>query len=280
MRTPHCSCLSQTLAKIHLNLVSNIKTTCGVLGLSFKALNWYSTLNVMYWMCIQLCCHGQSWAYSAKELSIRICSQITKKYIDWHENPALHCYLTLDSLMITFDPNQCEACNSFKILYPASKLKVLSFSPLSFCHSPGSAIVRAPPQLEFDMGSSPEAWHLASDLQHPRTPHWCCSVLPSAQQCRHRPTRYQHLQSLSRFLLPHRGLFFISYCSFSVFISGRWSIEGTRVPAHHSPHDEESQRPLVNKTLKQLLYDVYFFNEHGEYYVVSEYNIICNKNID
>lgn len=39
MKTPQCSCLSQTLAKTHLNLV--IKTTHGVLGLSFKSLSWH-----------------------------------------------------------------------------------------------------------------------------------------------------------------------------------------------------------------------------------------------
>lgn len=210
-------------------------------------------------MCIQLCCHGQSCVCSVdseKELFIQICSQITKKYIDWHENPALRRDLTLDSLMITFDLNQCEACNSFKIPYLALKLMVLMFSPLSFCHSPGSAIVWAPPQLELDMGSSTEAWHLASELQHSRTPCWCCSVFPSAQQCWHCPTRHQHLQSLCRFWLPHRGLFFSRSCTFhfviSVFLSVIESIDSTRVLAYHSQHEEESQRPSVNKTVKQL----------------------------
>lgn len=98
-------------------------------------------------------------------------------------------------------------------------LKVLCFSLLlCFRHSPGSALVRAPPQLELYVVSSPAAWHLASDLQHPRTPRWRCSVLPRAQQCWHRPTRHQHLQPLRRFWLPHWGLFFSpSYISFSQF---------------------------------------------------------------
>lgn len=108
MRTPYCSCLSQTLAKkLHLNLVSNIKRTCGVLGLSFKALNWYSRFNVMYWVCIQLCDRGQSCiccVYSENELAVRICSQITQTYIDWHENPALRCYLPFDSPTINLNP--------------------------------------------------------------------------------------------------------------------------------------------------------------------------------
>lgn len=117
--------------KIHLNLVSNIKRTCGVLGLSFKALNWYSRFNVMYWMCIQLCYRGQSCiccVYSENELAIRICSQITKKYIDWHENPALRCYLTFNSLMINLSPVSV----AYVIPSEYFQMKLLTFSPLSF----------------------------------------------------------------------------------------------------------------------------------------------------
>lgn len=232
MRTPYCSCLSQTLAKkIHLNLVSNIKRTCGVLGLSFKALNWYSRFNVMYWMCIQLCYRGQSCiccVYSENELAIRTCIPITKKYIDWHENPGLRCYLTLNSLTINLNPV------SVAYVIPSKYFQMKAshfFSSLLLPSSPGSTIVRAPPQLELDVGPSPEAWHLASDLQHPRTPRWCGPVLPGAQQRWHRPTRYQHLQSLCGVWLPHRGLclspqLHISFCQFSVFISAKWSTEG------------------------------------------------------
>lgn len=115
-------------------------------------------------MCIQLCCQGQSYVCSLdseKELFIQACSQITKKYIDWHENPALQCDSTLDSLMISFDFNQYEACNSYKILYLALKLTIplnqgivsaspnrtfssllLSLSRFSYCMSSSSAGAR------------------------------------------------------------------------------------------------------------------------------------------
>lgn len=73
-------------------------------------------------MCIQLCCHGQNYVCSLdskKALFIQTFSQITKKYIDWHENPALQRDLIL--LIISFDLNQYQACNSFKIHYLALK---------------------------------------------------------------------------------------------------------------------------------------------------------------
>lgn len=86
---------------------------------------------------------------------------------------------------------------------------------VSYCHCAGPIVVQALLQLEQHMGSSPETRHLPADLQHPRSSCRCRSLLPSAQQCRHRAAGHQHLQPLCRSGLAHRGLFDLCSCVFT-----------------------------------------------------------------
>lgn len=94
---------------------------------------------------------------------------------------------------------------------------------LCLVHPPGSVVVWALPQLELNVGSSPEAWHFASDVQHPRSACRCRSILPCTQQRWHRPAWHQHLQSFCRLWLPHWGWSFSQLhfllCQFRVYMS-------------------------------------------------------------
>ena len=113
--------------------------------------------------------------------------------------------------------------------FPTSVRSVIPWRCLTFlcpCHSLGSTFIWAPPQLELHVGTSPETWYFTPDLQHPRPPCWCCSILPSAQQCWNCPSWHQHLQPFCRFWFPHGGLFLFHNCTFnlvsSVFL-GIWN---------------------------------------------------------
>lgn len=94
---------------------------------------------------------------------------------------------------------------NFLSIYSSNSNGLMFF--LSYCHHAGSVVVQALLQLEQHMGSSPEARHLPTNFQRPRSSRWRCSVLPSAQQRRYCAARHQHLQPLCRSGLAHRGLF-------------------------------------------------------------------------
>lgn len=99
-------------------------------------------------------------------------------------------------------------------------------SLLYYCHRTGSVVVQAPLQLEQHMGSPPETRHLPSDLQHPGSSRWCRSVLPGAQQCRHRAARHQHLQPLCRPGLTHGGLCYSRSWFFFLSASDNFAFKG------------------------------------------------------
>lgn len=184
----------------------NNKKTCGVSGLSFKALNWYSGPSATYWMCVQLWRHNYSricCTFRGRELVIGLnpfsWTDATDR-LAW-ETFVWHSRLISQSFLKTYDPKKTE----FHQWCP-STAKFEAPPPL-FSHSPGPTFVRALTQLELDVGAAPEARHPASDLQRPRTFRRSSSVLASAQQRRHCTAGHQHLQPLGRFWLSDRGLF-------------------------------------------------------------------------